>query len=222
MDLAADFESSNYEYLSISDATQNGLDITGSLTLVGCMKPESLERYQILAAKYEYGVNNRAYRLDLRPGNRLMFIVSPDGGFSYDYALEANPAFTLSAGAWYHAAGVFDAEQRSLAIYLDGDLIASRLVSYGTIYNSSAPFMLGAVLNNSSATQHFDGRLDEWRVYSRALTETEIENLMATPTPMPADTLTPTPTEAVALMPTSTDTLTPTPTEEPTPTETAT
>lgn len=63
MGLAADFESSNYEYLSISDATQNGLDITGSLTLVGWMNLESLERYQILAAKYECGVNNRAYRL---------------------------------------------------------------------------------------------------------------------------------------------------------------
>lgn len=147
-----------------------------------------------------------------------MFIVSPDGGFSYDYALEANPPLTLSAGTWYHVAGVFDAKQRSLAIYLDGDLIASRSVSYDTVYNSSALFMLGAVLNNGSATQRFDGRLDEWRVYSRALTEAEIENLMAPPTPTPADTLTPTPTETATLMPTSTYTPTSTETATPMPT----
>jgi hypothetical protein len=76
-------------------------------------------------------------------------------------------------------AGVFDAEQSRLSIYLDGDLIGERTVGFDSIHDSPAPFMLGACLNNGQVVRHFDGHLDEWRMYSRALTEGEIEDLMA-------------------------------------------
>ena len=177
--LAADFESSNSEYLSISDAAQNGLDITGSLTLVGWVNPERVGRGQVIAAKYDWGNNNRAYRLDLRRDNAVGLLVSPNGSYSSEYLLEASPPFSLSAGTWYHVAGVFDAEGRTLSVYVDGELIGSRTVSYDRIYNSLASFTLGASLSNGSGVQYFDGRIDEWRVYRRALSESEIENLMA-------------------------------------------
>lgn len=64
-------------------------------------------------------------------------------------------------------------------MYVNGDLIASRSVAYSTVYNSSAPFILGANVQGSQVVQYFDGQLDEWRVYSRALSEREIEELMA-------------------------------------------
>jgi hypothetical protein len=176
---AADLESSNSEYLSISDGTQNGLDITGSLTLVGWVRPESLERWQVLAAKYEYGVSNRGYRLDFRPGDRVGFIVSPNGSFSGAYLLEASPPSPMQVDRWYHVAGVYDADQRTLSVYLDGELAASRSVDYGWVYDSSAPFMLGADVYRGSVVHHFDGRLDEWRVYTRALSQAEIEALMS-------------------------------------------
>jgi hypothetical protein len=184
---AADFERDNQEYLSIDDAAQSGLDISGSLTLVGWMNPESLDAIQVLAAKYQDHANKRAYRLDVRSSSLLGFVVSRDGKFSSDYLLEANlleadpPFSALSPGTWYHVAGVFDAEQRSLAVYLNGDLVAWRSVTYDTIHNSSAPFMLGANLDKGGVAQYFDGQLDDWRVYSRALTEGEIESLMAPP-----------------------------------------
>ena len=41
---AADFEAGDAEYLSISDTVQSGLDVTGSLTLVGWMNPESADQ----------------------------------------------------------------------------------------------------------------------------------------------------------------------------------
>jgi len=105
---AADLESDRSEYLSISDAAQRGLDVAGSLTLVGWMNPESVEQWQVMAGKYDFGSRNRGYRFGLRPGNLVGFIVSPNGGFSDGYLLEASPSFTLSAGTWYHVAGVFD------------------------------------------------------------------------------------------------------------------
>ena len=170
--LAADLESDRREYLSIGDAAQSGLDIDGSLTLAGWINAERVERY-------EYGVSNRGYRLDLRPGNGIGFIVSPDGAFASGYLLEAHPTFTLSPGTWYRVAEVFDAGARTLSVYLDGELVATRSVTYDRVYNSSAPFMLGADMQSGSVVQHFDGGLDEWRVYSRALSESEVEALIA-------------------------------------------
>jgi len=92
--------------------------------------------------------------------------------------LEAHPSPVLSTGRWYHLAGVFDAGARTMSVYLDGELIASRSVTYDRVYDTTAPFMLGADMQGVSVVHHFDGRLDEWRVYSRALTQSEIQALM--------------------------------------------
>jgi hypothetical protein len=234
--LAADFERSNREYLAINDASQTGLDIGGSLTLAGWFRAETLERDQILAAKYDYGNNDRAYRLDLRPGNSIGWIVSANGAFTTDNLLEATPMVLLNTSDWYHVAGVFDAQQQSMAIYLNGNLIASRLVTFNSINNSTVPFALGANFSNGSPTQFYDGLLDDWRVYNRALTQPEIQNLYdpgsvtPTPTPTSTPTLTPTPTGTPTPVLTPVDTATPTetptatvtPTATQTPTETAT
>jgi hypothetical protein len=211
--LAADFESDNLEWLSIDEAAQSGLDMTGSLTLAGWMMPEQVERWQVLAGKCEAGVNNCGYRLDLRPGNVIGLVVSADGGEGSEYLLEATPSFSLSPGTWYHVAGVFDAAAGTLSVYLDGALIASRPVSYGSVYHSTAPFMLGANLADGQVTQYFDGRLDGWQVYSRALSEIEIEALMVLPPPTPTSTPTPTPTPTQTPLPVST--LVPTATQAP-------
>jgi PKD repeat protein len=56
-------------------------------------------------------------------------------------------------------------------------------VDFDGIYTSTAPFILWANLQSSSVTQHFDGLLDEWRAYDRALSKEEIEALMATNLP---------------------------------------
>ncbi len=210
VNLAADLESDEAHYLSIDDEAHLGLDIEGSLTLVGWASPESLERWQVLAAKYEYGeVEDRAYRLDLRPGNLVGFVVSPDGEFSNSYLLEADPGFALQTGEWYHVAAVFDADARTMSLYVDGTLIGARTVSHGSIHDSSAPFVLGADTRDGQAVHHFDGRLDEWRVYGRALSGEQIVALIDLAKPTPTPTNTPTPT--------STPTSTPTPTNTPTP-----
>jgi hypothetical protein len=211
--LAADLESDNLEWLSIDDAAQTGLDVARSLTLVGWMMPEQVDRWQVLASKCEAGANNCAYRLDLRPGDTIGFFVSADGAVGSEYLLEANPSFSLSPGTWYHVVGVFDADARTLSVYLDGELIASRSVSYDSVYNSTAPFTLGAASEGGQATDYFDGRLDGWQVYSRALSESEIEDLIVLPSPTPTATPTPTPTETPLPVATLVPTATPTPSD---------
>jgi glucose/arabinose dehydrogenase len=245
--LAADFERNQKEYFSRADNAQNGFDpLNNSFTLAGWIKPESLIDYQMIAAKYEYGTNQRAYRLYLRGNNKAGLLVSPDGTVQDAYRLELTLPTALTSGTWYHLAGIFDVQQQTLSLYLDGQLSGSKPVPFNTVYNTTAPFTLGANMNNGTPVQFFDGLLDEWRFYSRVLSQTDIQNLMTNLDPAPASsnppsllqvevlTETPTLTATETLLATetpiftstetSTPTLTPTLilTETPLPTETAT
>jgi carboxypeptidase T len=224
--LSAELDASRGNFLAISDTVQSGLDVTGSLTLFGWVKPTVLGQWQVLASKYEIASDDRAYRLDLRPDNKIGFVVSPDGTLSDTFTLEVSPPLTLILNSWYHIAAVFDAVQKSLSIYFNGDLIGSRTVPYDRIHDSSAPFALGANWENGQPSQHLYGRLDEWGIYDRALDGTEIANVMVlnTPTPTPTSTPTSTPTNTPTATPTSTTPpeATPTDTPEATPTDTPT
>ncbi len=218
---AADFEAGNSQYLAIDDSSQTGLNVTSNLTLVGWVNIESLPSdFAMLAAKYEWGVNNRAYRFGFGSDGRLHLVVSPDGTYDLNsFGLTGQTA--LRSGQWYHVAAVFDANAQTLRLYVDGLLDASRSVGFNSINISTAPFMLAANLQNGTAVQHLDGQLDEWYVYAEALTATDIQALMntatptATPTPIPTETSTPTPTTTPP-----TPTATPTPTAIPSPTPT--
>ena len=181
---AVDLEKDDEAYLVLNDPLQSGLDITGSLTLMGWARPESSSgNYMMMAAKYRWyygGVENAGYRLGLLDDNRLHFIVSPDGTYQSAYRLDGPTV--LETGAWHHVAAVFDAQAQEMHLYLDGVPEASKAVNFDHIHPSAAPFMLGADLDDQGeVTQYFDGLLDEWRVYARALSQAEIEEIMQLP-----------------------------------------
>jgi hypothetical protein len=150
---------------------------SGSLSLVGWVRPERLKDTQVVIARYEYGLKNRGYRLDLRSNEAIGFIVSPDGEFTEDYLLRVSLAEPLQVGQWYHLAAVFDGANQALVVYVDGQEVGRRTVAYPSIYPSTAPLMLGANLEAGSVTQHFEGQLDEWRIFSEALSPTAILDL---------------------------------------------
>jgi hypothetical protein len=79
-------------------------------------------------------------------------------------------------GRWIHLAGSFDGSQARL--YVEGREVAAVTFS-GTIGSSMVPLTLGA----RQATTMFDeallGRLDDVRLFARALTSAEIAALAA-------------------------------------------
>src|SRR5688572_15568131 len=145
--LAADFELDQQEYFSFADTSQNEFDpLSNSFSLVGWFNPESLNDYQVIAAKYDLGNNRRGYRLYLLGNNKVGLVVSPNGTYQDAYKLELTLPVALAPGVWHHLAGTFDAQQKSLSLYLDGQLLGSKAVSFNTVHNSTAPFTLCANL----------------------------------------------------------------------------
>ncbi|MEM7344934.1 MAG: PKD domain-containing protein, partial [Chloroflexota bacterium] len=196
---AVDLEADDEDYLEAI----NGPDITGSLTLVGWMQPESFgsnDSYRVIASKYDYGTNERSYRFDIRNGGDKLGFIASHNGASYT-TLEGNVAnvlqsqSSLQTGTWYHVAAVFDidatAQQAEMRIYLNGEELASRLFTHKTLHQSDALFALGANFQNGNEKFTFDGLLDEWRVYDVALTEADIQGLMNIAPPIVDFTATP-------------------------------
>ncbi len=96
----------------------------------------------------------------------------------------------ISNGTWYHVAAVFDQTAKTIQLYVDGT--AQNLVkaagtcgtATGTVLDYSActtatasstyDFVIGASHTNN---EHFDGEVDDVRVYNRALSDAEVTAL---------------------------------------------
>jgi hypothetical protein len=113
----------------------------------------------------------------------------------------------LTANTWAHLAATYDGATTRL--YLNGAPVASQAQT-GAIATSTNPLQIGG---DSLYGGYFAGRIDEVRIYDRALSVAEIQSDMNTavtpprsPTPTPSATATATPTPTVSPMPTPTPT----------------
>jgi hypothetical protein len=122
---------------------------------------------QTLIARQSAGFDN-AFWLGLRD-NVVRFTVD-------DLPLEA-AALPVTSGRWIHLAGTCDGSK--LVIYIDG-VEAARLASARPIPASTSGVTVGADLNGADPTvgdRLFHGRIDDARIYSRALSAAEIAAL---------------------------------------------
>jgi hypothetical protein len=132
----------------------------------------------------------------------------------------------LPLNTWTHLAMTYDGAQ--LRLFVNGAPAGSRALT-GAIAGSTQPLRIGG---NGIWGEYFAGLIDEVRIYSRALSQAEIQADMnlpvtvaaATPTatPPPAATATRTPTPVPTATPTARPSATPTPTATTAPNPTAT
>ena len=103
-----------------------------------------------------------------------------------DYASGANHPVIgkrpLEMGRWHHVAATYDGSVWRL--YLDGVLDGEAVADATPRYDSVQHFGLGTAYNSQGvAAGHFVGSLDEVRVYSRPLAESELRATMYSSTP---------------------------------------
>ncbi len=96
-------------------------------------------------------------------------------------AVRANPGYGDSridprAGRWYHVTGVVDRATRTAGLYVDGVPLDLRIARQRVA--ALARFALGTgKLGSDGSTESFDGRIDQVRVYARALSAAEVWRL---------------------------------------------
>src|SRR5262249_46252311 len=120
--------------------------------------------------------------------------ISPDG-VSHT---QRNGNIVISLNTWYHVAGVFNAEARTLDLFVNGVLDDGLLQSESDGPSIPAVQVIPSGVNvnigrrTGGSGYYFIGTIDEVRVYSRALLQPEIQSDMNTPVLSATDTQPPT------------------------------
>jgi hypothetical protein len=115
---------------------------------------------------------NDAYLLQRTSGDYISFAVW-DGGLADWKAVRTRVFDANDYGTWHHVAGVFDSDNQTYTLYLDGTEVDSATTSATAVAESSAPLTIGGLEDQFSV----DGALDDVRIYARALSGTEIQSL---------------------------------------------
>ncbi len=156
------------DWVTVND--DSSLDLTDGMTLEAWLYPTESMYSWITAFMKErpYGL---VYSLCANSdANSPSTAVRID---NYDRNLKGGPS--LQPNQWTHLAATYDGTTQRL--YVNGNEVASQSVS-GSIQVSDGVLRIGGT---SVWTQFFKGRIDEVRIYNRALTAGEIKTDMTTP-----------------------------------------
>jgi hypothetical protein len=87
----------------------------------------------------------------------------------------ADGTFVPSTNRWYHLAGVYDADNNSISLYVDGKLQST--VPYDKPWIASGKTIIGRGFYGGKNVDFVDGKIRDVRLYSSALTEDQIKAL---------------------------------------------
>ncbi len=131
------------------------------ITITAWLKPTWAGNNRIL----QKGPMDNQYRLLREFGDNFVFHLS---GLSND-RLEKIPC--PSGGKWTHVAATYDGT--SMKVYYDSKLVGEMATS-GVLSTSTSPLYIGTKHPGALTGDVYKGIIDEVRLYSRALTETEV------------------------------------------------
>lgn len=168
---AADFETSNSEFLSKTDTAD--LSFTGDFSWAGWINLESLTVNQCIVGKWNTSGENRSYAFFISTGAKLRSYISSDGtnaGTTKIFFTQTG----FSTATWYHLAVAYDASAGTMDYWING-AAQTQLTGHNTsVYDSTASFGLG---NSFGDFAYFDGLIDEFAVWNRLIDGTDVSAL---------------------------------------------
>ncbi len=148
-----------------------------NLTIGGWMYPtKTAQSYQVIAAKTNPSSWNGGYGLYNYPDNTIYFFVN---GYHSTYVQAKLPL-----NRWSHVIGI--CEDRCIRIYINGEMVQQTSINQvateesrersfngGVTHHVDTPLYLGADSNHNS----WDGLLDDFVLFNRALNDYEVRSL---------------------------------------------
>ncbi|MBK9228212.1 MAG: proprotein convertase P-domain-containing protein [Ignavibacteria bacterium] len=156
------FNGVNTSYISVPNSA--ALNITGSLTLEAWINQTSTTASArgIISKGGTLGTSLR-YGLRLVNG-RIIFIIN--GGTR----LMSKSTTFIQPGAWYHVSATFNSGTNEYGIYINGVLDSSMTSALALPQSNTDSLFVGI----SGSTSAFNGKLDEVRVWDKALSADEV------------------------------------------------
>ena len=152
-------------YIEIPDKKNSGFDGVPGLTIEVWVKQSAHHDNGIVVKLTTAGQFwPCSYNLETWSDQLAYFDIGSDAG---QYATAKYPL-----NQWFHFTGVFDGAKKEDRIYIDGKLGKANPRPESIVPDGDLPVYVGCVAPNSYP---FKGDLDELAIYSRALSEAEIQ-----------------------------------------------
>lgn len=163
------FENSNsaYEFDGSNDYIEAPTDFTHTKFTVGAWI--KLKTHQCYAGIVDGYHNKWELVMDCQAGGKKLEFAQWKSGNSYN---DHRASSTLNTSQWYHVAVVID--NTSGSFYINGQFDSTFTMTASALTPVSK-FIIGASLSGSA--QYFNGNIDDIRIYNRALSESEIQQL---------------------------------------------
>ena len=154
--------------------TAERFEVTDGLTLMAWVRIEGL------GGETRRSIVGKAYGDEIRNSWQLLLVGSGDNLDDWGLALNMNSAaldtnlvipVSFGLNTWANVAATYDGARGR--IYINGEEILSRPFS-PPIYDNH-PIAVGHDINSGNLVGHFDGGIDDVRIYDRALSAGEIE-----------------------------------------------
>ena len=163
-----DFELGESDYCDIGSA--EGLNINGSFTITSWVKPESFVAANVITHKHNWS-NKTGYTTWLQ-SNKFYCRVCDDLGCT-----GPNDDFSMTVGNTYHVACTYDRDNTELKLYVFEEGVGGvGTTTYPTIRENLVNYDTNMRIGEASdvSGNHFDGWMDEIRIYNRKLSDEEI------------------------------------------------
>ena len=161
------------DYLYHADG--GSTDLSGAdqeITIVSWIRLSSLSTDQSVVDKYNTVVNGRQYQFRFQSSTDDMYCGLSSDGATFSFAdSESN----LSNLTFYHVACVYD--DSTITMYIDGEVSGTPTNYTSGIFNGNAQFQIGKS-NISGSGRWYGGQIDETAIFSRALSQAEIQGIM--------------------------------------------
>ncbi|NVJ47078.1 MAG: hypothetical protein HWE07_08110, partial [Cytophagia bacterium] len=142
-------------------ADDAAFDFSGGFTAQLWVYPEEIATSGIIS---QYSNGEKAFSAVLTGDGKIELTISRDGTED-DYFVTAG---TISADEWSHLTFTYDGS--TMKIYVNGVEDANSKSVSGTMYNSSAEIEIAS----RDGAYHFEGKIDELKFWSKALSSSEI------------------------------------------------
>jgi hypothetical protein len=154
------------DWVTVADA--NALDLTTGMTLEAWVFPTSSGGGSWRNVIIKERTNGEVYNLyaNTTPDVPTIYVVR---AAQTGAPLDASGTSTVPVDVWTHLAATYDGT--TLRLYVNGLQVGTRAVS-GALVTSTGALRIGG---NAVWGEFFRGRLDEIRIYNRALTAAEIQ-----------------------------------------------
>ncbi len=142
------------------------INITEQITIAAWIRPTALSNRQILSK-----ANPDGYELSIFEGGQVEFRINRESSGS-TYRLRSISTYPTDGNTWMHVAATFDGTRSR--IYINGVLDNTATYAPTSINSNTVNLLIGS----RSGNNRWLGDLDEVMLYNKALTNTEIQNLL--------------------------------------------